>query len=120
MPELVGFKMTNACCCALQTFMLITTSMMLHYQNGLLWKAEQKSGDQRHSLEFFTQIVEDWETKPITDLAITHENSCSWPFEDAIIKVWPGSVQYCDCTRSKDSDVLSYYPNKSCPRKCYN
>jgi hypothetical protein len=71
-------------------------------------------------LEHFTQIVEDWETLPITDLAITHGEKCAPGFEDAIYKVWPGSVQYCDCTRSKDKSVVNYYPNKSCPKKCYD
>ena len=85
------------CCLAIILFIVVTSLVIHHSVN-----------QEPHKVQgYLTQVLEDWDTKPLTDLIVIPVDEsfpmmptyCPTNYPDQVIyKVWPGTFPYCDCS----------------------
>ena len=87
-------------CCCWMAFAAITAAVIYNHTN---WQKENYGTDGLGtiSIEHFSQIAQDWKTKPFTDIIVHptgRTSSCpiSHPHE-VFHYTWKGAHEYCDC-----------------------
>ena len=90
--------------CALSTLLFIIVASLVINHNS---EHRTYSDTVWYQEGYLTQVLEDWKTKPLTDVLVIKVDE-SYPMmptycpkeypEQVVYKFWPGTFPYCDCS----------------------
>ena len=108
----------GACAC----FLILWVLGIANSSYVIINQQKLATGNITNDISYFSQITEDWTTKPFVDIKIMKRDEndeipeCPNDFPDEVVyKIWPGTRPYCDCTTAKTKKIYTDNDGK-CPK----